>query len=96
MALDRWGEKLGVPRTRLLHWDIRAGFEPLRARDIAGHLSNHRNRYLTGRSKSTGDATCAARLQTGAGESKRLALSWGAPSFSPHRPGAPTRHPASS
>jgi hypothetical protein len=23
---------------------IRAGFEPFRARDIAGHLSNHRNR----------------------------------------------------
>jgi len=22
---------------------IRAGFEPFRARDIAGHLSNHRN-----------------------------------------------------
>jgi hypothetical protein len=31
---------------------------------------------LTGRSKSTGDATYTARLKTGAGQSKRLALSW--------------------
>jgi hypothetical protein len=40
---------------------------------------------LTGRSKSTGDATYPARLKTGAGQFKRLAESWGAPSSSPHR-----------
>jgi len=31
---------------------------------------------LTGRSKSTGDATYTARLKTGAGQFKRLAESW--------------------
>ncbi len=31
---DRWGEKLGAPRTLLLFELIRAGFEPFRARGI--------------------------------------------------------------
>jgi hypothetical protein len=54
---------------------IRAGFEPFRARDIAGHYQIIEIASLIGRSKSTGHATCTARLKTGAGQSKRLALS---------------------
>jgi hypothetical protein len=43
-TLDRWGEELGAPKMYHLIRLIRAGFEPFRACDIAGHLSNHRNR----------------------------------------------------
>jgi hypothetical protein len=38
---------------------------------------------LTGRSKSTGDATYTARLKTSAGQSKRFALSWARRVFRP-------------
>ena len=38
---------------------------------------------LTGRSKSISDATYTARLKTGAGQSKRLALSWARRVFRP-------------
>src|SRR5260370_4000415 len=38
---------------------------------------------LTGRSKSMDDATYTARLKTGAGQSKRLAVSWALRVFRP-------------
>jgi len=46
---------------------------------------------LTGCSESTAAATYTARLKTGAGQFKRLAESWGAPSSSPHQSGALSR-----
>jgi Domain of unknown function (DUF1793) len=44
--VDALYDFVNTTRPRCIHLIgmIRAGFEPVRARDIAGHLSNHRNR----------------------------------------------------
>ena len=44
MPPDRWGEELGAPRTWFALCDIRAGFEPLRARGIAAAFPIRRYR----------------------------------------------------
>ena len=44
MPPDRWGEELGAPRTWFALCDIRAGFEPLRARGIAAAFPMRRYR----------------------------------------------------